>query len=68
MRKGSPLIKVEKLWIPYIIFENTDDDEAVKLDAITVDGNIRTLVSVYRSEGVTFTRSGPDVPDEVTLI
>ena len=57
--------EVEKLWIPYIIFENTDDDEAVKLDAITVDGNIRTLVSVYRSEGVTFTRSGPEVSDEV---
>ena len=46
------------LWIPYIIFRNTDTDEAV-----TVDGEIRTLVAVKR-EG-SFVRSGPDVADEV---
>ena len=46
------------LWIPYIIFRNTDSDEAV-----TVDGEIRTLVAVKREGG--FVRSGPDVADEV---
>ena len=46
------------LWIPYIIFKNTDSDEAV-----TVDGNVRTLMSVTR-EG-DFVRSGPEVTDEV---
>ena len=42
--------------IPYIIFENTDTDEAVTLETTT-------LVSVKR-EG-DFTRSGPEVADEV---
>ena len=51
-------IKVNFLWIPYIIFENTDNDEAV-----TVDGDTRTLMSVTRQGG--FTRSGPEVTDEV---
>ena len=46
------------LWIPYIIFKNTDNDEAV-----TVDGDTRTLMSVTRQGG--FTRSGPEVADEV---
>ena len=48
------------LWIPYIIFRNTDSDEAV-----TVDGEIRTLVAVKREGG--FVRSGPDVADEVLI-
>ena len=51
-------IKVNFLWIPYIIFKNTDNDEAV-----TVDGDTRTLMSVTRQGG--FTRSGPEVADEV---
>ena len=53
-------IKVESLWIPYIIFKNTDTDEAVM-----VDESIRTLVSVTRQGS--FVRSGPDVADEVCL-
>ena len=52
--------KVGKLWIPYIIFRNTDSDEAV-----TVKGNTMTLVSVTKEGG--FVRSGPDVADEVTM-
>ena len=52
--------KVGKLWIPYIIFRNTDSDEAV-----TVDGDIRTLVSVTRQGD--FVRSGPEVADEGTF-
>ena len=55
------MIKVTQLWIPYIIFKNTDDDEAVKVDSDNSD--IMTDISVTR-EG-SFTRSGPDVVDEV---
>ena len=51
------------IWIPYIIFQNTDDDEAVKVDARTEDGNIRTKVSVKRQSN--FTRSGQEMADEV---
>ena len=46
------------LWVPYIIFRNTDSDEAV-----TVTGDTRTLVSVTKEGG--FVRSGPEVADEV---
>ena len=53
-------VKVESLWIPYIIFKNTDTDEAVM-----VDESIRTLVSVTRQGS--FVRSGPEVADEVCL-
>ena len=49
------------LWVPYIIFKNTDSDEAV-----TVGGDIRTIVAVTR-EGQ-FVRSGPEVVDEVYYI
>ena len=49
--------------MPYIIFKNTDDDEAVKIDALTEDGNIRTRISVRREHN--FTRSSPEVADEV---
>ena len=50
--------KVSLLWIPYIIFKNTDRDEAMK-----VDEDIRTLVSVTRLGD--FVRSGLDQADEV---
>ena len=53
-------MKVESLWIPYIIFKNTDTDEAVM-----VDESIRTLVSVTRQGS--FVRSEPEVADEVCL-
>ena len=53
------------MWIPYIIFKNTDDDEAVKVDAQTEDGTMRTKVSVKRENN--FTRSGPEIADEVTV-
>ena len=52
------------IWIPYIIFKNTDDDDAVKVDYLTED--IRTKVSVKRQNN--FTRSGPEIADEVTCI
>ena len=51
--------ELEALWIPYIIFENTDNDEAVSIEGI------KTKVSVSR-EGF-FIRSGSDVVDEIEL-
>ena len=61
-RFAFPLcLKIGMLWIPYIIFRNTDSDEAV-----TVTGDIRTLVSVTRQGD--FVRSGPEVADEVVLL
>ena len=51
------------IWVPYIIFKNTDDDEAVKVDAQTEDGTMRTKVSIKRENN--FTRSGQEVADEV---
>ena len=47
------------IWIPYIIFRNTDNDEAVRI------GNIETSASVTR-EG-TFQRSPPEVADEIEV-
>ena len=49
------------IWVPYIIFKNTDDDEAVKVDSSTDDGN--TVIYVSREQN--FIRSGPEVADEV---
>ena len=57
------IFQISKIWMPYIIFKNTDDDEAVKIDALTEDGNIRTRISVRREHN--FTRSSPEVADEV---
>ena len=60
------IFQISKIWMPYIIFKNTDDDEAVKVDAQTEDGTLRTKVSVKRENN--FTRSGPEVADEVKQI
>ena len=51
------------IWVPYIIFKNTDNDEAVKVDSSADDGN--TVIYVSREQN--FIRSGPDVADEVIL-
>ena len=51
--------EIGSLWIPYIIFENTDNDEAVSIE------DVRSTISVAR-EG-TFKRSGPDVADEIEI-
>ena len=50
--------QVESIWIPYIIFKNTDTDEAVTLET-------KTVVSVTKQGD--FSRSGPEVADEVTF-
>ena len=47
------------MWIPYIIFKNTDNNDGMTLET-------KTEVSVTK-EG-NFTKSGPEVADEVNLI
>ena len=54
-------LQVLLIWVPYIIFKNTDDDEAVKVDSSADDGN--TVIYVSREQN--FIRSGPEVADEV---
>ena len=49
-----------ELWTPYVIYENTDKSEAVKLRA-----DVDTTITVTR-EGE-FTRSGMDVSDEIEI-
>ena len=46
------------MWIPYIIFKNTDNNDGMTLDT-------KTEVSVTK-EG-NFTKSGPEVADEVNV-
>ena len=52
-------IQIERVWIPHIIFKNTDTNEAITLET-------KTEVSVTK-EG-NFTKSGPEVADEVEMI
>ena len=52
-------IQIESVWIPHIIFKNTDTNEAITLET-------KTKVSVTK-EG-NFTKSGPEVADEVEMI
>ena len=47
------------MWIPYIIFKNTDNNDGMTLET-------KTEVSVTK-EG-NFTASGPEVADEVNVI
>ena len=51
---------MSSLGIPYIIFRNTDNDEAVDIDAT------RTVVSIKRQGS--FVRSGPEFADEVNSL
>ena len=53
-------IEMYELWTPYVIYENTDKSEAVKLRA-----DVDTTITVTR-EGE-FTRSGMDVADEIEI-
>ena len=52
-----PNYQMDSIWVPYIIFRNTDNDEAVEIRST------RTVVSVKRQGN--FSRSGLDVADEV---
>ena len=57
MLEALAYIQVQTIWVPYIIFSNTDKDEAVTVH------NSRTVVSVTRQGD--FVRSGLEVTDEV---
>ena len=48
---------MSSIWIPYIIFRNTDKDDAVDIE------NTRAVVSIKRQGN--FVRSGLDIADEV---
>ena len=50
---------VQMIWIPYIIFQNTDDNEAVVLDGV------RSTVFINRESG--FQRSGIEIVDEIEI-
>ena len=52
--------EAEELWLPYAIFDNTDDKEAVQLQ----DGVKTTLVVSREGE---FTRGGLEIVDEVEV-
>ena len=52
--------EAHQLWLPYAIFDNTDDKEAVQLD-----DDIKTTLVVSR-EGE-FTRGGLEIVDEVEV-
>ena len=51
--------ELRSLWIPYIIFQNTDNDEAVQLDGV------RSRVFISRESG--FQRSGLEIADEIEI-
>ena len=48
---------MDSIWVPYIIFRNTDNDQAVDIQTT------RTVVSVKKQGN--FVRSGVDIVDEV---
>ena len=49
--------QMSSIWVPYIIFRNTDNDDAVDIQST------RTVVSVKKQGN--FIRSGLDIADEV---
>ena len=51
--------ELRSLWIPYIIFQNTDNDEAVELDGV------RSRVFIIRESE--FERSGMDIAEEIEI-
>ena len=50
---------MSSIWIPYIIFRNTDNDDAVDIE--------RTRVAVSINKQGDFVRSGLDVANEVVM-
>ena len=55
--------EIEALWLPYVIYDNTDMKEAVQLRYGGVE--YRTILKITR-EG-NFTRSGQEVTDEIEV-
>ena len=51
--------QVGHIWVPYIIFSNTDNDDAISVQSA------RTVIFISRMGN--FTRSGPEIADEVNL-
>ena len=51
---------MNSIWIPYIIFRNTDNDDAVDIQSS------RAVVSINRQGN--FVRSGPEIAEEVIIL
>ena len=51
---------MNSIWIPYIIFRNTDNDDAVDIQSS------RAVVSINRQGN--FVRSGPEIAEEVIVL
>ena len=51
--------EIRSLWMPYIIFKNTDNNEAVQLDGV------RSTVFISRESE--FHRSGIEIADEIEI-
>ena len=53
-------MEIEDMWLPFIIYDNTDQKEAVRLHE-----DVKTTVTVNRAGG--FVRSGVDEADEIEI-
>ena len=51
--------ETDQIWVPYVIYLNTDNNDAVKV------GKTKTTVAITREGG--FTRSTMDVADEIEI-
>ena len=55
--------EMDSIWVPYVIYMNTDDNEAVKVNHKLKD--VKTIMAISR-EG-SFTRSSFESVDEIEL-
>ena len=58
-------IEIQKLWLPLIIYDNTDQKETTRLAARQADAQWATTITVSK-EG-NFTRSGLEQADEIEI-
>ena len=64
----NTISKIEKslLWIPYIIFQNTDENEAVDIEWITASGN-QVATKMFVTRQGSFVRAGNEQIDETEI-
>ena len=55
---------VSQLWLPYVIYANTDKNEAVQLKQLYTDSTKTTIVVTREGK---FVRSDIDVQDEIEI-
>ena len=59
-------IEKSRLWIPYIIFQNTDENEAVDIEWITASGN-QVATKMFVTRQGSFVRAGEEHIDETEI-